>query len=193
MNLSSRIHSASFLSYSWGRSASPAYAFKHPEKFKQPLRNKIMDLFGWMAQAHLAHLSDSAVVIGVPPQTTKEWRRDDHLDDLLCAIEQVNFRVSRNVLAYENERLVVADAPAAGAIRNKPVIVVDNAMNTRHTASNVADKLAELGASEVHLCIMTRLINDLPEVIQSVREFRTNICPDPTLIEQWYRSAFRRG
>jgi hypothetical protein len=150
LNLQGQIRSAAFLSYTWGRSASPACAFKNREKFEPQWRNKITDLFGWMAHAQLTHLSDSAVVVGVPPRRTIKWGLQDHLADLLCAMEQVNVRVLRDALAFESGRLVVVNAAAAATIRDAPIIVVDNLLNTRGTVSNISNKLTELNASEVH-------------------------------------------
>jgi hypothetical protein len=143
-----------------------------------------------MAHAQLSRLSDAAVVVGAPPRTTIPWGLGDHLDDLLCSIEQVNFRVLRNVFAYEGKQLVIADSTAADAVRNSPVIVVDNVFVKGRTVRNLATKLAEIGASEIHLCIMGRWLDGLPEAIRAAEEYRASICPDPAEIGEWYRSVF---
>jgi pyrimidine operon attenuation protein/uracil phosphoribosyltransferase len=176
MNLPQQIQSATYLSYTWGRSRSPGYAFKTPEKFDDGLREQITKLFGWMAYKQMANLTDASVVVGAPPRTTIKWGVQDHLDELLCAIEQVNFRVLRNVFAYKDDEILLADTTAAATIRDRPMIIVDNLLNTRRTVSKFATKLAEVGAAEIHLCILARWIDGSPEAIQVARDFRASIC-----------------
>ena len=190
MGLPSLIRSATYLSYSWGRSRSPCYAFKTRKNFDQALRDQITNLFGWMAHAQLSRLAETALVIGVPPRTTIKWGMENHLDDLLCAIEQVNFSVLRNVFEFEGDRLVLADMTAAAVIRDNPVIVVDNLLNSRRTVSKITAKLAEVGATEVHLCIMGRWIEGLPEAIRTAKEFRVSLCADSAQIGECYRRLF---
>jgi hypothetical protein len=184
------VGSASYLSYTWGRSHSPAYAFKNRNRFDEELRQEIVRLFGWMAYTRFRHIGEAACVVGAPPRTTIQWGMQDHLDDLLLAIEQVNFCVLRNVFAFEDQRLVVADASAASMIRDTPIIIVDNLLNTRSTARKMAAKLRELGAAEIHLCIMARWIEGRFDAIGAVERYRDSLCATPEEIDQWYWNAF---
>src|SRR5512147_2115060 len=52
------IRSSAFLSYTWGRSHSPAYAFKTRDHFDEGLRLRILKLFEWMAYSSYVHLSN---------------------------------------------------------------------------------------------------------------------------------------
>src|SRR5687767_2295804 len=94
--VSRSIRSAAFLSYTWGHSRSPAYAFKAPGHFPEELRQQILRLFAWMAHKKYRHLADLAFVIGAPPRRSIAWGQGGHLDELLSAVEQANFRVLRN-------------------------------------------------------------------------------------------------
>ena len=185
------VRSSAFLSYTWGHSHSPAYAFKNRRNFDEELRREICRYFGWMAHARFRDMAGMAYVIGVPPRATIQWGMQDHLDDLLLAVEQTNFDVLRNVFAFENCRLVVADASAAARIRTRPIVIVDNLLNTGRTAHKMAAKLRELGAAEIHLCIMARWIEGRPDDIVATERHRASLCATPEEIDQWYRSSFR--
>jgi hypothetical protein len=184
------VRSAVFLSYTWGHSRSPAYAFKTRKNFDEDLRQVIASWFGWMAHGRYRHLSDAACVIGAPPRRTKQWGLHDHLNDLLLAVEQVNFQVVRDVFAYEDDRIVIADAGAAQALRGRPIILVDNLMKSGSATRRVAAKLREIGAGELHLCMMARWIEGCQGAVNAAEEYRSTICRDPQEIDEWYRSVF---
>ncbi|MBI3473726.1 MAG: hypothetical protein HY013_20415, partial [Candidatus Solibacter usitatus] len=189
--LAARPASAVFLSYTWGRSQSPAYAFKVRKDFDDGLRKHIIKAFGWLAYKAFSSVQDEAVVIGVPPRTTFQWGMQDHLNDLLLALEQTNFQILRRVLAFDQAAtasfdLVVEDSENAQHLRGVPVILVDNLWNSGRTAVAVGRKLFELGAREVHLCIMGRWIEGYPEAIRAAIDYRHLVCPDPRYVHRWY-------
>lgn len=193
--LAARPTSAAFLSYTWGRSRSPAYAFKARRDFDDGLRKQIVKTFGWIAHGAFFKILRKAYVVGVPPRTTFQWGREDHLDDLLSGLEhQLNLRVLRQVLAFsENTRkprtaadIKVKNDEAAQLIRGERVILVDNLWNSGQTALSVAAKIIELGAAEVHLCIMGRWLEGWPQAIKAASDYRQSVCPNPLYIHQWY-------
>ncbi|MCX6599646.1 MAG: phosphoribosyltransferase family protein [Acidobacteria bacterium] len=174
------------MSYTWGRSKSPAYLFKNRGAFDNDLRSAVLKLFGQMARFTFGALSDDAIVIGAPPRTTKKWGKDDHLDDLLCAVEQENLTVLRKVLAYEGDEIRVADTHAIQEMRGKPVIIVDNTVVTGETVGSIAGLLRSQGASEVHLCIMSRYIDGMPDAIEAAQVYRREIPVRIENLDEWY-------
>jgi len=139
-------------------------------------------------------MRDQAYVIGVPPRQSYQWGMQDHLDDLLCALEQVNFQVLRRVLGFDGprnkERLAVVDGDAMRLLRNRSVIIVDNTWNSGQTALGAASKLLESGVAEVHFCIMSRWISGDSRAIAVAEAYRAQACPDLSNLLLWYRDTY---
>jgi len=189
-----RSRTSAFLSYTWGRSRSPAYAFKVRKDFDEELRIAIAELFGFMAWSRFRQMSDEAVVIGVPPRRSFQWGMQDHLEPLLSAVEEVNFQVLRGVLAFSgsknDESLIFRDEHTVYLFRGKPVIIIDNLWKTGRTAMAVALKLLENGATGAHFCMMSRWIEGDAQAITLAKEYRAAACENPASLYQWYRDVY---
>ena len=196
MDASSAICRSSFLSYTWGRSRSPAYAFKVKKDFDPGLRESIVSLFSWLAHCSFRDIASSAVVVGAPPRRTYQWGTQDHLDDLPFAMECSNFEVIRDTFAFSGasqDPLVVANQESAARIRSAHVIVVDNLWNTGNTARAIAHKLLQLGATDVSVCIMSRWLEGDTQAIRRVQRHRDRMCPDASLVKRYYRDHLLGG
>ena len=187
---------SAFLSYTWGgRSRSPAYAFKVRKDFDDGLRAVMAKLFGLMAWAKFGRILDQPCVVGVPPRQSRQWGMQDHLADLLCALEQVNFFTSCEASLllrgpHNKEKLTVVNADAGRLLRGRFVIVVDNLWNTGQTALGTASKLLESGAAEVHFYMMSRWISGDPQAIAIAKDFRAQACGDLSNLYLWYRDIY---
>ena len=146
-----------------------------------------------MAWSRFRDISDEAIVIGLPPRSLR-WRMQDHLDPLLTAVEEANFRVRRGVLAFRgpknHEGLFLTDQSAADDFRGKPVIIIDNLWKTGHTAMSVAHKLARNVAAGAHFCVMSRWIADNTQAIALAKEYRTAVCGSLEGLYSWYRDVY---
>jgi hypothetical protein len=133
-------------------------------------------------------------VIGVPPRRSFQRGMQDHLDDLLTAVEQANFEVVRDVLEFSGpknyEALRFTDDGKIRVFRDKPVVVVDNLCNTGRTAISVARKLIENGATEANFCIMSRWIEGDTHANRIAKDYRETICAEVNGLYEWYRGTY---
>lgn len=188
--------SATFLSYTWGRSHSPAYAFKTRTNFEEDLRRAIVAAFNQLANAVFDAGNELDYIVPVPPNKSFQWGQQYHLNDLIVGLESV-LRPPALWRAVALQRkpgkagdVGIWEKDDADKLRGARVLLVDNTWVSGATILGVAAKLAELGAKEVHLLLMSRWLNESRDfnAIKMVQQYRKDICPDARFVLNSYKA-----